>query len=288
MIDAIDALDKAFATGIPDLPVRTVYPVDDGQLLLMPAWSELGVGVKLITYSPGNASRSLPTVQGVYVLFEPKSGSPLAVIDGSAITELRTAAVSGVATRYLSPPEASRLRVYGTGVQGRSHVDAMRAVRPIELIEVVSRNPASATAFASALRADGHNALAVDPHGLIDVDIVCLTTTSAEPVIRVSQLPSVIHINAIGAFQPHTRETDTLTVVSSAVYVEDRHAAMDEAGDLILPEKEGTWSRDAIAADLHELAAGLHQPESARSLYKGVGLPYEDLIVAAAAFRALS
>lgn len=288
MIDAIDALDKAFARGIPDLPVRTVYPVDDGQLLLMPAWSELGVGVKLITYNPGNASRSLPTVQGVYVLFEPESGTPLAVIDGSAITELRTAAVSGVATRYLSRPDASRLRVYGTGIQGRSHVEAMQAVRPIEMLEVVSREPSAATAFAAGLRSEGHAAVAVDPDGLIDVDIICLTTTSAEPVISGSQLPSVIHINAIGAFQPHTRETDTATVISSAVYVEDRHAAMDEAGDLILPEYEGAWSRDAIAADLHELAAGLYQPISGRSLYKGVGLPYEDLVIAAATLRALS
>lgn len=286
MIDAIDALDRAFAAGFPQLPVRTVHPIDTGQLLLMPAWSDLGIGVKLITYSPGNADKKLPTVQGVYVLFEPEHARPVAMIDGSAVTELRTAAVSAVATRHLSPPTASRLRVYGTGVQGRSHVRAMQAIRSIDQIHIVSGRPENSVAFAKELRDIGIDARAVDPDGLIDADIICLTTTSPEPVIRASQLPTDVHINAIGAFQPHTRETDTQTVVSSSVYVEDRHAAMDEAGDLILPETEGAWSRNEIAADLHELAAGSASPRTGRTLFKGVGLPYEDLVIAAAAFQA--
>lgn len=286
MIDAIDALDRAFADGIPQLPVRTVHQIDTGQLLLMPAWSDLGVGVKLITYSPDNANQELPTVQGVYALFDPEHGRPVAMFDGSAITELRTAAVSAVATRHLSPPTASRLRVYGTGVQGRSHVRAMQAVRPIEQIHLVSGHPANSVALAKELRDEGIDARAVDPDGLIDADIICLTTTSPEPVIRASQLPTDVHINAIGAFQPHTRETDTQTVTSSDVYVEDRHAAMDEAGDLILPENEGAWSRNEIAADLHELASGLASARPGRTLFKGVGLPYEDLVIAAAAFQA--
>ncbi|MDH5504174.1 MAG: ornithine cyclodeaminase family protein [Acidimicrobiia bacterium] len=286
MIDAIDALDRAFAAGFPELPVRTVHPIDTGQLLLMPAWSDLGIGVKLITYSPDNAAQTLPTVQGVYVLFEPQSARPVAMLDGSAITELRTAAVSAVATRHLSPPAASRLRLYGTGVQGRSHVRAMQAVRPIEVIHIVSGHQENAVALASQLRGEGFDAFAVDPDGLIDADIICLTTTSPAPVIRASQLPTDVHINAIGAFQPHTRETDTQTVVSSSVYVEDRAAAMDEAGDLIIPEADGAWSRMEITADLHEVTSGFAPPRSGRTLFKGVGLPYEDLVIAAAAFRA--
>lgn len=286
MIDAINALDRAFATGFPQLPVRTVHPIDTGQLLLMPAWSDLGIGVKLITYSPDNADLKLPTVQGVYVLFEPEHARPVAMLDGSAITELRTAAVSAVATRHLSPTTASRLRVYGTGVQGRSHVRAMQAIRPIEVIHIVSGRSENSLALASELRDEGVDARAVDPDGLIDADIICLTTTSPGPVIRASQLPTDVHINAIGAFQPHTRETDTQTVISSSVYVEDRQAAMDEAGDLILPETEGAWSRNEIAADLHELASGLASPRSGRTVFKGVGLPYEDLVIAVAAFQA--
>ena len=288
MIDAIDALDRAFATGFPQLPVRTVHPIDTGQLLLMPAWSDLGIGVKLITYSPNNADQKLPTVQGVYVLFEPQSARPVAMLDGSAITELRTAAVSAVATRHLSRPTASRLRLYGTGVQARSHVRAMQAVRPIEVIHIVSGHQENAVALASELRGEGCDALAVDPDGLVDADIICLATTSPEPVIRASQLPTDVHINAIGAFQPHTRETDTRTVVSSSVYVEDRSAAMDEAGDLIIPEAEGAWSRMEITADLHEVASGIAPPPSGRTLFKGVGLPYEDLVIADAAIRAIA
>ncbi len=283
MIDAIDALDRAFAAGIPALPVRTVHDIPDGQLLMMPAWSGQGIGVKLITYNPTNHDR--PTVQGVYVLFESGTTSPLAVLDGSAITELRTAAVSGVATRHLSTTDASRLLVFGSGVQARSHIRAMLAVRPIAHIEIVSANPANAVGLATELRESGIDAVAIDPSGLITADIVCLCTTSPNPVMTTGQLPASVHINAIGSFQPHTREVDSRTVSSSAVYVEDRIAAMDEAGDLIQPEVEGAWNRSEIAADLHELAGGEAEAVGGRTLFKGVGLAYEDLVIALAAYQ---
>ncbi|MBK5268778.1 MAG: ornithine cyclodeaminase family protein [Acidimicrobiia bacterium] len=286
MIDAIDALDGAFSAGIPALPVRTVHAIPEGQLLMMPAWSDRGIGVKLITYNPENASRNQPTVQGVYVLFEPDTASPLAVFDGSAITELRTAAVSGVATRHLSKTDATRLLVYGSGVQARSHIAAMRAVRAIELVQIVSGTPANAVSLADELRQRGVEALAVDSPGLVDADIVCLCTTSPTPVINAGQLPSTIHINAIGSFQPHTREVDSRTVSASTVYVEDRAAAMEEAGDLIIPEQEGAWDRNLIGADLHELVSGQKDAGGGRTLFKGVGLAYEDLIVATAAYQA--
>lgn len=286
MVDAIDALDGAFSVGIPALPVRTVHAIPEGQLLMMPAWSDRGIGVKLITYNPENAGRNQATVQGVYVLFEPDTASPLAVFDGSAITELRTAAVSGVATRHLSKPDATRLLVYGSGVQARSHIAAMRAVRAIELVQIVSGTPANAVSLANELRQRGVEALAVESSGLVDADIVCLCTTSPTPVINAGQLPATIHINAIGSFQPHTREVDSRTVSASTVYVEDRAAAMEEAGDLIIPEREGVWDRTLIGADLHELASGQKNGSGGRTLFKGVGLAYEDLIVATAAYQA--
>lgn len=286
MVDAIDALDGAFSVGIPALPVRTVHAIPEGQLLMMPAWSDRGIGVKLITYNPENAGRNQATVQGVYVLFEPDTASPLAVFDGSAITELRTAAVSGVATRHLSKPDATRLLVYGSGVQARSHIAAMRAVRAIELVQIVSGTPANAVSLANELRQRGVEALAVESSGLVDADIVCLCTTSPTPVINAGQLPATIHINAIGSFQPHTREVDSRTVSASTVYVEDRGAAMEEAGDLIIPEREGVWDRTLIGADLHELASGQKNGSGGRTLFKGVGLAYEDLIVATAAYQA--
>lgn len=286
MVDAIDALDGAFSVGIPALPVRTVHAIPEGQLLMMPAWSDRGIGVKLITYNPENAGRNQATVQGVYVLFEPDTASPLAVFDGSAITEFRTAAVSGVATRHLSKPDATRLLVYGSGVQARSHIAAMRAVRAIELVQIVSGTPANAVSLANELRQRGVEALAVESSGLVDADIVCLCTTSPTPVINAGQLPATIHINAIGSFQPHTREVDSRTVSASTVYVEDRAAAMEEAGDLIIPEREGVWDRTLIGADLHELASGQKNGSGGRTLFKGVGLAYEDLIVATAAYQA--
>lgn len=284
MADAIDSLDRAFAEGIPPLPIRTVHTVPRGQLLMMPAWSATALGVKLITYSPGNPGLGQPTVQGVYVLFDATASSPVAVFDGSAITELRTAAVSGVATRHLSRSDASRLRVYGTGVQARSHVRAMRAVRPITRVSVVGRDHTKATEWAASLRSDGLDAFAVDPTGLIDDDILCLCTTSPTPIVTAAQLPRVVHINAIGSFQPHTREIDSPTVIGSAVYVEDRQAVMDEAGDLLIPEGEGDWHRADIAGDLHDLSTGSIRPDAGRTLFKGVGMAYEDLIVANAAY----
>lgn len=286
MIDAIDALDRAFSAGIPTLPVRTVHAIPEGKLLMMPAWSDRGIGVKLITYNPENVGRNQATVQGVYVLFESDSASPLAVFDGSAITELRTAAVSGVATRHLSKPDAARLLIYGSGVQARSHIAAMRAVRPIELVQIVSGTPANAVSLADELRQRGLEAVSVDPAGLVDAHIVCLCTTSPTPVINAGQLPTSIHINAIGSFQPHTREVDSRTISASTVYVEDRAAAMEEAGDLIIPEREGAWDRNLIGADLHELASGQTNASGGRTLFKGVGLAYEDLIVATAAYQA--
>lgn len=286
MVEAIDALDGAFSDGVLTLPVRTVHAIPEGQLLMMPAWSNRGIGVKLITFNPENAARDQATVQGVYVLFEPETATPLAVFDGSAITELRTAAVSGVATRHLSRPDATRLLVYGSGVQARSHIAAMQAIRPIDQVHIVSRHPANALSLAGELRQRGVNALAVDSAGLMDADIVCLCTTSPSPVITAGQLPATVHINAIGSFQPHTREVDSRTVSASTVYVEDRSAAMEEAGDLIIPEREGAWDRTLIGADLHELASGQKDASGGRTLFKGVGLAYEDLIVATAAYQA--
>ena len=288
MIDAIDDLERAFAAGLPALPSRTVHATDTGQLLMMPAWSESGLGVKLITYTPGNTQSSVPIVQGVYVLFAASNSTPLAIFDGSAITELRTAAVSGVATRHLAAPGAAHLSVFGTGVQARSHIRAMQAVRPIEHVTIVSRDPSRATEYAAELRHDGLDALAIEPTATLDAQIVCLCTTSATPVLNLGQLTEPVHINAIGSFQPHTSEVDAETVAASAVYVEDRTAAMDEAGDLIMPEAAGMWNRSRIAGDLHELVTGHATPRREISLFKGVGLSYEDLVVATSAYAALS
>ncbi len=288
MIDAIDALEHAFTAGLPALPLRTVHATGTGQLLLMPAWSEAGLGVKLITYTPDNARSSVPIVQGVYVLFAPDTSTPLAIFDGSAITELRTAAVSGVATRHLAPPGAAHLSVFGTGVQARSHVRAMQAVRPIEHVTVVSRDPGRAIEYAAELRNEGLDAQAIERTVSLDAQIVCLCTTSPTPVLNLGQLSEPAHINAIGSFQPHTSEVDAETVCASAVFVEDRAAAMDEAGDLIMPEAAGVWDRSRIAGDLHELVTQAPPPAKRISLFKGVGLAYEDLVVANRAFAALN
>lgn len=281
MATAIDTLQTAFATA-GDAPARAHLSVPDGDLLLMPAASPDGVGVKLVTVTPDNALRDLPLVQGVYVLFAPGTQQPVAVIDGAALTTLRTAAVSGLATRHLAREDSTHLVVFGAGTQARSHIAAMRTVRPIARVTVVSRTPASAQALVDEVRADGIDAAVGAPSAVGAADVVCTCTTSAEPVVAGDGLPAGVHVNAVGAYRPDTRELDTAVLRRGRVVVEQRAAALAEAGDLCIPIAAGELTADDIVADLAEVVAGTavrRSPEDI-TVFKSVGLAVEDLAVA--------
>ncbi len=286
---AADALESALAGEVPQAPARAHVATAAGDLLLMPAHGEAGVGVKLVTVTPGNPARGLPLVHGLYVVFDASSQAPLALLDGGALTALRTAAVSAVATRHLARAEARHLVLFGAGVQAAAHLEAMRAVRPLDRVTVVSRTRERAEALAERARALGLEAAVGTPSDVATADLVCTCTTSATPVLDGSLLPPGVHVNAIGAYTPSTRELDDEAVRRARIVVETREAALAEAGDLLIPLRAGVITEAAIVADLAEVVRGApvrRGPEDL-TVFKSVGVAFEDLVVARAALERL-
>jgi ornithine cyclodeaminase len=285
MAAAIDALEGAFGAGaLPDAPLRSNLDTPAGSLLLMPASGSPGLGVKLVTLTPSNPGRGLPFLHAAYVLFDPGTQAPRAVLDGSALTALRTGAVSGLATRYLARAAASRLVVFGAGVQARSHLEAMRAVRPVEVVVVVSRTRERAEALVTEARADGLEATVGEPADVVDADLVAPAPRARCRWSRALLSPGV-HVNAVGAYTPEMREVDAEGVRRAKLVVETREAAMAEAGDLLLAMREGAVGADHIAADLAEVVGGaaVRASEEDVTLFKSVGVAFEDLVVASVA-----
>jgi ornithine cyclodeaminase/alanine dehydrogenase-like protein (mu-crystallin family) len=283
---AIDALEAAFrAPTLPTSPLRTLVEAEGADLLMMPAVGDPGIGIKLVTVNPSNPGRGLPLIHAVYVLFGPGSTEPRAVIDGAALTALRTAAVSGLATRHLANPEAERLVIFGAGVQGQSHLLAMRAVRPVWLVTVVSRTAQRAAELADRARALDMEASVGGPEAVAKADLVCTCTTSVEPLFDGALLKAGAHVNAVGSYRPHTRELDDVAVARARIVVETRGAALAEAGDLVIPMETGVMGASAIVADLAEVVRGAAvrtSPEDI-TIFKSVGVAFEDLVVARAA-----
>ena len=283
---AIDALEAAFrAPTLPASPLRTHIEADGADLLMMPAMGDPGIGIKLVTVNPSNPGRGLPLIHAVYVLFGPGSTEPRAVIDGAALTALRTGAVSGLATRHLANPEAERLVIFGAGVQGHSHLLAMRAVRPVWLVTVVSRTPQRAAELVDRARALDTEASVGGPEAVTKADLVCTCTTSAEPLFDGALLKAGAHVNAVGSYRPHTRELDDAAVARARIVVETRESALAEAGDLVIPMETGVMGPSAIVADLAEVVRGAAvrtSPEDI-TIFKSVGVAFEDLVVARAA-----
>jgi ornithine cyclodeaminase len=197
---------------------------------------------------------------------------------------VRTAAVSGLATRFLARPDAARLVMFGAGVQGKAHLEAMCAVRPVSELVVVSRTPGPADALAEVGRRLGLAATVGSPHDVASADIVCTCTTSEEPLFDGSLLRAGAHVNAVGSHRPEAREIDTETVRRARVVVESRDVAFAEAGDLLIPIAEGAIDRRHVAADLAEVVRGaeVRRSPDEMTVFKSVGMAFEDLVVARA------
>ena len=284
MAAAIDALETAFRTHDAGAgPLRSSIETPGGSLLLMPAFGEAGIGVKLVTLTPDNPGRELPYIQATYALFDAETQSPEAVLDGTELTALRTAAVSGLATRHLARPDASRLVVFGAGVQARSHLEAMCAVRPVTDLVVVSRSPGAAEALVQEGADRGLSARLGEPGAVAEADLVCTCTTSDTPLFDGSLLKPGAHVSAVGAHLPVARELDTATVRRARVVVETREVAQ-EAGELAIPLAEGAIDADHVAADLAETVRGTEVRRSSEdvTVFKSVGMAFEDLVVARA------
>ncbi len=300
----VETLRVAFRDGAVQ-PVRHHHTIErpDGAastLLLMPAWTDLMkagtsdggfAGVKVVTVSPDNNAINKPAVVGLYLLLDGKTGEPRALIDGPRITQWRTACASALAADYLARPDASKLLVVGAGALSTFLARAHSAVRPIRQIRIWNRTPANAEKVAAALRADGFDAaVASDLGGAIEwADIVSSATISTNPLIEGARLKPGVHVDLVGGFTPAMREADDEAIRRARVYVDTRAGATKEAGDIVQPLASGVLAKDAIVADLHELARGEktgRQSADEITLFKSVGAALEDLAAAIHVYRA--
>jgi ornithine cyclodeaminase/alanine dehydrogenase-like protein (mu-crystallin family) len=280
---AISALEEAFVADDIDAPQRTRHATAGGDLLVMPAWGREHVGIKLVTVSPTNSERDLPLIHGTYTLFDAATMVPSASIDAEELTRIRTAAVSAVATKRLAGEEAHRLVVFGAGAQAHGHVEAMRAVRPIEHVTIVTRSEDSATRMARRVSDDFDlPAEPGAPEAVRDADIVCTCTTSSTPVFDGDALKERVHINAVGSYRPEARELDDTTMRrAETVVVEKREVAFAEAGDVVLALGKGVLSRGRVI-ELKDLLNRSAEPHGV-TVFKSVGVALEDLVVASLA-----
>ncbi|MBI5564553.1 MAG: ornithine cyclodeaminase family protein [Chloroflexi bacterium] len=292
MMDALMAL----ARGQVHLPLRMVVrpPEAAGVLALMPAYvsgENAAFGIKIIGVFTGNPALGKDSHQGAVLLLSGETGEPLALMNASAITAIRTAAVSGVATRVLARAESGDLAIIGSGVQAKSHLAAMTCVRPIRRVRVVSRNPAHAQQFVRDVR-DVY-AFPIEAVGTIeaavrDADLIVTATSSSEPVLKREWVSHGAHLNIVGASQSFAREVDSATMAASSLFVDRRESTINESGDYLFALREGAITADHIRAEIGEVLVGARpgriNPDEI-TLFKSLGLAIEDLAAAEHVYR---
>jgi thiomorpholine-carboxylate dehydrogenase len=280
MGELIPEMEKAlidFSAGKVTQPVRSIINIDPpgGFLGLMPALTPDGLGLKAVTFYPSNAERGIPTHMATIFLVDPQTGTPLAVMDGRLITEMRTAGVSAAATKLLAPPTAKVLAILGSGVQARSHVEALGLVRRFEEIRVWSPTLEHAKQFAQEI---GATAMAAE-EAVRDADVIVTVTSSKTPVLKGDWLKPGCHVNAIGACRPDWRELDDAAMQRAAVFVDSRESALKESGDVIL-------SASKIYAELGEALAGkVPARANETTIFKSLGMAVEDIAAAVLVYR---
>jgi ornithine cyclodeaminase/alanine dehydrogenase-like protein (mu-crystallin family) len=279
MAELIPAMEKAlidFSAGKVTQPVRSVIKVDPpgGFLGLMPALTPDGLGLKAVTFYPPNAERGIPTHMATIFLVDRETGAPLAIMDGRLITEMRTAAVSAAATKLLASPDAKILAILGSGVQARSHAEALRLVRRFEEIRVWSATSEHAQRFAKEIGAKAMSA----EDAVRGADVVVTATSSKAPVLKGSWLKSGCHVNAVGACHPDWRELDD-EAMANVLFVDSCEGAMKESGDVIL-------SGAKIYAELGEaLADKVPSRSTETTIFKSLGMAVEDIAAALLIYR---
>lgn len=295
MSAAIDAVAAAFASlvaGKATVPLRT--PIEaveyDAVSLFMPARIEDGLsaalGLKVVSVFPQNAHRAEPTIYALVNLFDPATGKPLAVLDGTYLTTLRTGAVSGVATQYMARADAHRLAVFGAGAQALPQILAVCAVRPIDTIWIINRTHDRAALLAARLRSEGYRGdVQIAPsssQALAEADIVCTATSSATPLFEDADLRPGTHINAVGAYKPSMAEIPVTTVARARLIVDQRAAAWAEAGDLVQAREAGLIDESHVVGEVGALVHGQlpgRTSDDQITLFKSVGNAVQDLAV---------
>jgi len=290
-IEVMEAALSALARGEMEQPLRMVVKprTAGGVIAMMPAYrsgAEAVFGLKAICVFPQNPAKGKDAHQGGVLLFSGATGEPLAMMNASAITEIRTAAVSGVATQLLAREDASDLAIIGAGVQARSHLLAMSCVRKISRARIASRTLTHAQAFVSEMQSTCSFPLqAVDNvrAAVAGADIIVTATTAFEPVLQREWIATGAHINAVGTYSHAARELDTETMAAASLYVDRRESALNEAGDYLLAAREGAIGPDHIRAEIGEILIGTARSRTTRdeiTVFKSLGLAIEDLAAA--------
>jgi ornithine cyclodeaminase/alanine dehydrogenase-like protein (mu-crystallin family) len=289
-IDLMDAALRALSRGDAVVPLRNkvMLPDRSGLLGMMPGYlgDPKSLGLKVVTVFHGNHDAGLPSHQGVVMLFDVATGAPLGLFDAGAITAIRTAAASGAATRLLARGDAGDLALLGSGVQARTHLDAMRAVRPLRRVRVWSRTEARARAFAE--RESRRLAIPIESMPSAEAavrgaDLVCTTTAAKEPILQGEWLSPGAHVNAVGSSFASNRELDAAAVKRSRLFTDCRESALNEAGDFLIAKREGAIGDDHLLGELGEVLLGKipgRRTPGEITLYKSLGIAVEDLAAA--------
>lgn len=300
MREAIEAMKMAFgqlSDGNVTLPLRSRIDVADrdGVTLFMPALlNETDeFALKVVSVFPKNLRRDLPTIHALVVALDTETGQPIAVIEGGTLTAIRTGAGSGAATDLLANPHVKRVAIFGAGVQARTQLEAVCAVRDIESVSIFSLEPDQSQAFLADAASQSWTPSFIEvadsaSKAIENADVICTATTSKWPVFDGSELQPGTHINAIGSFTPTMQEVDSAMVERSLVVVDSREAVLAETGDLLIPIKEGRISEDHIHAELGEIVNGSRpgrtDPDQI-TFYKSVGVAVQDAAAAGLALR---
>jgi ornithine cyclodeaminase/alanine dehydrogenase-like protein (mu-crystallin family) len=285
MEEAIRAMKTAFAqlsSGEAVVPPRLSLDIPDKNAtsLVMPAYATGSpyYTVKIVSVNYSNPDKGLPLIHGIVQVFDAENGKHIANLDGASITAIRTGAASGLATDLLAKENANVCAVFGTGVQAASHIEAVLAVRPIEKIIVFSRSKPSAEKFCSTL-ANQVQCEIGKKESLLEADIVCTTTPASSPLFETDEIKPGCHLNVVGSHQPSFREVPTGLVARSKIIVDKREACEQEAGDLIIPVQEGSWSFEHLHGELGQVVSGdiiARESENEITLFKSVGNAIQD------------
>jgi alanine dehydrogenase len=295
MTDAIDAMASAFSqlsSGEATIPLRTSVQAAKGVSLFMPGYLQGSgeLGGKIVSVFAGNADKGLPVVTAAVILLDPETGLPKALLDGTTLTALRTGAASGLATRLLARPDASVLAAFGAGAQGRTQIEAVRAVRRIREVRIVDARREAAEALADELRAEANpptvHVLGDGGEAVAGAHVIVCATTSSTPVFPGAAVAPGTHVNGVGSYTPTMQEVDETLVKRARVFIDARTGAMAEAGDLIIPFKSGAVTKEHISTELGEVVLGKRAGRTNAdeiTFFKSVGNAAQDLVVAARA-----
>ncbi|MFQ5710350.1 MAG: ornithine cyclodeaminase family protein [Candidatus Geothermarchaeales archaeon] len=299
MKETMGAVEEGFrqlALGTVKMPLRPSISLEDygGLHLVMPAYvgGMKALGLKVVTVYPKNPEKyNLPTILATVLLHEAETGRLLAIMDGASITAMRTGAVSGVATKYLARKDSKVAGIFGAGVQARTQLWAICEARDVEEARVYDVDPASSKKYCEEMGEKlGIDVFMVDDprDAVVGSDVIATATTSREPVFRGEWVGEGTHINGVGSYTPTMRELDEVIVRRSRVVVDSREAALEEAGDLIIPISQGLITADHIYAELGEIVAGEKRgrvSDDEITLFKSVGLALQDVSTAVRLFE---